>query len=504
MTWIETFVKARSCGTPLVAINTFDPAATVSAISEIESDAILVQWDIQRGFSGLNKKGEQAVHHVQPPDFPANDPSMALNLALKFEPNSVLFFHNADALLTPDLQGLTAVQGFWNLRDPFKSDDRCAVLLCADVLLPGRLEGDILVIEEALPTPEVLAQVLNQCLSDARAAKEDYPLPDEEAFSRAIDALRGLSVYPAEQAVSMSLTNSGLCVNSLWNRKREKIKQTAGLAVFDGDENYSSIGGCEQVKKFLQKLLHGPDSPRVIVFIDEIEKALAGAVGGDTSGVSQEMHGTLLSYMQDKRSLGTLFLGPPGAAKSAIAKATGNEAGLLTIVFDLSSMKGSLVGESNANLKRALKVIDAVSDGKAMFIATCNSIANLSPELRRRFTAGTFFFDLPTKEEREKIWQIYCQKYGVERDETLNDSGWTGAEIERCCEFAWRLSVTVTESAEYIVPVSVSDGQRIEGMRQEASGKYLSASHAGPYRYETEPEITKPAVRVQANRKMQF
>ena len=76
-------------------------------------------------------------------------------------------------------------------------------------------------------------------------------------------------------------------------------------------------------------------------------------------------------------------------------------------------MESSLVGASTDRLRTALKIIDAVSQGRMLFIATCNSIASLPPELRRRFTLGTFFFDLPTEEEREIIWQIYLKKYGV-------------------------------------------------------------------------------------------
>jgi len=53
-------------------------------------------------------------------------------------------------------------------------------------------------------------------------------------------------------------------------------------------------------------------------------------------------------------------------------------------------MKGSLVGESERRLRAALSVVDAVSQGQALFIATCNSIGALPPELRRRFTLGTF------------------------------------------------------------------------------------------------------------------
>src|SRR5207247_11078315 len=133
--------------------------------------------------------------------------------------------------------------------------------------------------------------------------------------------------------------------------------------------------------------------PRVVVFMDEIEKAFAGT-GTDLSGVKTEMTGTILTYMQDRGAEGTIFLGPPGAAKSAVGKATGNTAGVPTIAFDLSAMQNSLVGASGERLRAALQVVDAVSQGRSLWIATCNSITSLPPELRRRFTLGTFFFDL--------------------------------------------------------------------------------------------------------------
>jgi SpoVK/Ycf46/Vps4 family AAA+-type ATPase len=123
------------------------------------------------------------------------------------------------------------------------------------------------------------------------------------------------------------------------------------------------------------------------------------------------MTGTILTYMQDREADGIVLTGPPGAAKSAVAKATGNTAGIPTIAFDLAAMESSMVGASTDRLRTALKIIDAVSQGRMLFIGTCNSIASLPPELRRRFTLGTFFFDLPTAEEREVIWQIYFRLY---------------------------------------------------------------------------------------------
>ena len=86
-----------------------------------------------------------------------------------------------------------------------------------------------------------------------------------------------------------------------------------------------------------------------------------------------------------------------------------------------------------------------------IFIATCNSIASLPPELRRRFTLGTFFFALPSEEERETIWGVYLKNYGVS-GELPNDEGWTGAEIKESCRKAHRLGITLIQAARYIVP----------------------------------------------------
>jgi SpoVK/Ycf46/Vps4 family AAA+-type ATPase len=230
----------------------------------------------------------------------------------------------------------------------------------------------------------------------------------------------------------------------------------------------------------------------VVVFIDEIEKAFAGT-GTDLSCVKTEMTGTILTYMQDREADGAVFIGPPGAAKSAAAKATGGTAGIPTIAFDLPAMESSLVGASTERLRTALQIIDAVSQGRMLFIATCDSIASLPPELRRPFTLGTFFFDLPSDEERETIWGIYLKKYGVS-GQLPNDEGWTGAEIKECCRKAHRLGITLLQAARYIVPVSRSAAEQIKALRQMASGKFISTSTLGVYQYQENPPASRRRV----------
>ncbi|MBV9085243.1 MAG: hypothetical protein JOZ62_21410, partial [Acidobacteriaceae bacterium] len=116
-------------------------------------------------------------------------------------------------------------------------------------------------------------------------------------------------------------------------------------------------------------------------------------------------------------------------------------------------------------------------------LATCNAIATLPPELRRRFTLGTYFFDLPTAEDREQIWKIYESRYAVS-GERPNDEGWTGAEIKECCRKAYRLRMSLAEAASYTVPVSRSAAEQIKSLRQSASGKFLSASAPGIYHWD--------------------
>lgn len=305
----------------------------------------------------------------------------------------------------------------------------------------------------------------------------------DEQRTRCADALIGLSGFAAEQALGLSVKKSGIDLLSLWMRKRQQVSETEGLGFYGGSERFTDIGGVQQAKELFGKVLAGKRKPGCIVFIDEIEKALAGAtVGtGDTSGASQSILAYLLTYMQDNNATGSIFIGPPGAAKSAMAKAIGNEGGVPTIILDLGGIKGSLVGETERKMREALAVVTAVSDGRPMFIATCNSIAQLPPELRRRFTLGTLFFDLPTADERALIWPIYLKKYDLPKQKLPEAEKWTGAEIKQCCDLADRLGCTLIEAAKFVVPVAVAAREVIERLQSEASGRYLNAGASGLY-----------------------
>lgn len=486
------FKAARLVSTPLIAIATSDQAATIEQLSDrVLTDANpIVKWDVCNGLKPVNKLGQKALIDAKLTDPGATEmPHQALIGAQTLPPNTTVFMINAHLFLRDP----NVIQGVWNLRDQFKVNRRTLALLGPSFRLTPELESDVILLDEPLPTRDELVEIVKRMYAEAQLTE-----PAEQILNKAADALTGLAAFTAEQVTAMSLSKNGVDIGALWERKRKAVEQTPGLSVNRSGEKFDDVGGCVNVKTFLQRVIKGKRAPQAIVFIDEIEKALGGT-GTDTSGVSQDQLGQLLSYMQDHGANGMIFIGPPGSAKSMLAKCAGNEAEIPTITFDLGGMKGSLVGESEERIRGALKVVTSVSQDKALFIATCNSIAALPPELRRRFKRGTFFFDLPTRAERDEIWGKHIAKLELDAtDARPDDNEWTGAEISQCCDMSWDMGMTLVEAADFVVPVARSAGDAITRLREMASGRFISASHKGVYEYQakdTDDSTPPPVVR---------
>lgn len=499
---LQQFRTAVAVGTPCVAIRCFDPESTIAEIQKLlngDSGTAIIQWDVVRGWKARNEEGKQAIasaltavgQEIEVTQSPVEQADIALNLPQ----NTFLFLINAHRYLTSDYPNAASfVQAICNLRDPFKSSQRTCILLGPDFTLPAELQQDVLVLDQPLPSLDELRQVVTSLVNEREKVAKKKLEVDKDSIEKAVEAGQGLAAFPYEQTVAMSLVKGKLDHDVIWERKCQIISDTPGLSIYNGKEGFDSIGGCTQAKEFLLSVLHGKESPNVCVFIDEFEKAMAGATSdwvGD-SGVSKDILGTTLKFMEDTESEGVILVGVRGAAKSAIAKAMGREGGIPTIALDLGATQGGVVGESQARIRQAYKIINAVGAGRVYFVATCNKDTSFPPELERRFTAGKFFFDIPdagsgyeSREERDLIWPIHLSKYDIDKSQLLgvNDRGWTGAEIRNCARMAYRQSITLQQAAKYIIPVEQSNPADLESLRRRADGKYLSANYPGVYRY---------------------
>lgn len=475
---IDLFRAARRVSTPLVAISTADQFALArrmfQSIGNGDDPVPKITWDIMRGLQHVNEAGATLLSQTQGVELSRNPASM-LEMISKFPAASLIVMYNAHRFID-DVQ---VAQGILNLRDSYCENRRTLVMVGPSFQLPAELQ-DVVLLDEALPSDEQLNGILQ------KLAKDTYPDNTPEIDSEWVDAVRGLSAFASEQVFAMSMNKEGIDRDDLWERKQAAVNQTRGLKFTRGGPTFEMLGGLESFKTFVGKLFNGPEKPGCIVFMDEVEKALAGATGqvSDSSGVSQDFLGTLLSWMEDNKHDGMIAVGMPGTGKTAGGMSIGATFGQPTITLDAGGMKGSLVGESERAIREALKVIDSIAGHEGAFVfATCNREASLPPEFKRRFRAGTWFFDLPTQRERQSIWNIHLSQNALKINlhDIPPDDDWTGAEIRNCCELARRLNCSLDDAAQYVIPVAHSNKEGVEQLRRSARN-WLSASYPGAYR----------------------
>ena len=471
--------RVRRVGTPLVAIITADQPNTVAQIRENfngKSGALLT-WDVIRGYSPLNELGTDAKVALE-----ATHDAMALTnfteamiAALDLPSKTCVLVQNGHAFLSET----NPIQALLNLRDFFKSTERTIVLLGPDFKMPAELAQDILVLTEELPSPQEIRATLDKLCSDNALDCDD------DTRAHGTDALRGLANFSVEQAAALSVQpDKSVSVANMWQRKRAMLPK--GLTLEEPLKD--SIGGVEQWLKFSDALFTGPNPPRGIFLFDEIEKSLAGAMG-DTSGTSQDQHQELLTEIEDRQYVGSLFLGPPGGGKTFAARVTAARRGIPFFRVDLGSAKGSLVGESEQKIRAIMRAIYAiVGHGGAYFIATCNKLDALSPEIRRRLSSyGLWFFDMANAQERAEIGIIQAKRYPSipSKDAAqffASQDGWSGANIRDCCRLAHALNMKLGEAAAFVIPAGQQDPEGLQRLRAIAHNRFLSASTPGVYR----------------------
>jgi hypothetical protein len=431
-------------------------------------------WDLAHGIRLPGNPGTPAEQG-------SNDPLAALRaLPALSEPTgtALLLLHNYHRCLNnPEMIQSTFAQLIAG-----KHQRTFLVVLAPVVQIPTELEKLFVVVEHELPDREQLQAIARELTSDSPG-----DLPQGAHLERILEAAAGLTRYEAEGAFALSLTrHDTLRPDAIWELKAQTLKKNNLLTLHRGPESFAGLKGLDQLKDFCSRALNSRRRDACV------------------------------------RPRGVLTLSPPGCGKSAFAKALGNEVGRPTLVLDLGSLMGSFVGQTEANLRQALRVADAMSPAilfvdeleKALagvgslgdsgvstrmfgtlltwlsdhttdvfFVGTCNDVSKLPPEFTRaeRFD-GVFFLDLPTGGEKDAIWELYRQQFEIPESQARpDDTDWTGAEIRSCCRLAALLDIRLIQSAHNIVPVAVTAAQSVEKLRAWASGRCLSASSPGVY-----------------------
>ena len=275
-----------------------------------------------------------------------------------------------------------------------------------------------------------------------------------------------------------------LDVDQLKDGQRERIDATPGLSMLPlVDSGFDSLVGFERLKHLCSVVFEGRKPPGAVVWLDEIEKQLGGS-RSDTSGVSQDQLGSILGWMESNAADGVILVGHSGTAKSHFARALTAEFQVDGVRLDLGAAKGSLVGQSENRIRDALDAIEGLSP-RTFWVATSNWLESVPQELRRRFRLGTWFVDMPTREELRQLWAMHCELHGLSAMDVpgaLMKRNLTGAEVRTICDLAWRGGISFSEAAEFVSPIAEGlGGEEVTKLRSLAINTYLDVSTGKKY-----------------------
>ncbi|PHI03993.1 SUMF1/EgtB/PvdO family nonheme iron enzyme [Fusobacterium polymorphum] len=282
-------------------------------------------------------------------------------------------------------------------------------------------------------------------------SKDNNIKVDEKDIGEVAISLKGLTKLEIDHVLNMIIeSKNNISISGrdiIIKEKGQIIKKSSILEIIDFKEKIEDIGGLEGLKEWLKS------KAQVFRRLDEAKK-----FGVDTPK-------------------GVLLVGMPGCGKSLAAKASARLFNVPLLRLDIGRLLGKYVGESEHNMRVALKTAESISpcilwideiekafaginqDGgasditKRLFgqfltwlqekentvfvVATANDITTFPPEfLRKGRFDEVFFIDFPNEEEREKIFEIHLEKRGKLTDNIdINKlakatEGYCGADIE--------------------------------------------------------------------------
>jgi len=504
-------LRARN---PLIWVVTREEARAESYLFEAAAAAgyVALTWDIAQGAAPMGGRGL---------DNGTNDPGamfdFVLGRAKGKQPLSgkELALTERNVWIMRDLpiwlQGMPGAVPMRQLRNLARvlptiprQSAQAIIVLSPSADIPAELSGHATVIEWPLPDREEIAALLDAAIDSLPDEMKESAAPNGRRDS-AIDAAVGLSAEEAQACFSRSLVQlRRIDPATIASEKRRIIARERVLEWFDPlPGGLDAVGGLENLKAWL------------------VSRGGAYTPAARAYGLPAPK--------------GALLVGVPGCGKSLTAKAIATAWGVPLLRLDLGALKSKFVGESEGNLRRAFKVIEAIGrcvlwideiekalqgatsgaadggvssdalgavlswmqdrSGEAFVIATANDVASLPPELMRkgRFD-DVWFIDLPTLAERDAILAAALKTYGREKKAiairvvTAACEGFTGSEVAELVPDALFAAFSdgareinaddLLESARNVTPLAKTAAEKIGKLREWAVGRARPATRS--------------------------
>lgn len=378
---------------------------------------------------------------------------------------------------------------------------RTLVLLAHELVLPDDLARHAARMQLAIPDADGVKRLVRAELDlYAHHHAGQRVRGDQDAFNLLVQHVGGLPEEDVRRLVRLAIRDDGLIsrddLHRVLRMKRELLNHTA-LELEPAAGSFDDIGGMQALKRWLT--LRRP------VFMNE-----AGAPRLDTPK-------------------GVLLLGVQGAGKSLAAKTIAGAWGVPLLRLDFAALYNKFHGESERNLRQALRAADAMApailwldeiekgladggdgdggvgrrllgslltwmserDTRVFLVATSNDISRLPPELLRKGRFDELFFvDLPEASARADILRIHLRRRGLDAArfdiEALAElgAGFSGAELEQAIvamlydAHARQLapdSAVLAGEMRRTRPLSVLMAENVEQLRTWAAARAVSA-----------------------------
>lgn len=453
-------------------------------------------WDLASGLREAQYDAEKGVSFSDVEDYAVeSDPILDLldyidqKIANKPAVFILLDFHPYLSGQRQDLQVLRKIK---NLCFCLKRSFKRMVLLSQDAKLPSDLEGLVQEVSYDLPNYNQIKNCFETAFLDFQNKGYEVNISD---WDKLVRSSQGLTLEEVRDCVRVSIIANGRIDSeglseSLSDKKIHKLQK---LNVDFSVAPDVQIGGLSNFKEWLK--------------------------------IRTKLFTAQSSNLNLPTPKGVLLVGVPGTGKSLAAKTIGSIWNCPILRLDMGSVYGSLVGESESNMRKILETAEAIAPcvlhidelekalsgvggastdsgvsqrvfgtfltwmqdktAPVFVVATANDISKLPPELSRkgRFDE-VFFVDLPTETERQEILQNHINKRieffsEVDVDRVAESTeGYSGSELADIIESAViagfaedRLSTTedILSEVDQVVPLSQRDSERIKALRNWAN-----------------------------------
>jgi AAA+ superfamily predicted ATPase len=404
--------------------------------------------------------------------------------------------------LHPFLSNPVHVRLLKELAANYEKLGRTSVIIGHRTELPGEVERLSVKFTLSLPDGDAIRRIVKSEVQAYERASGGPAVGEREAFESMLQHLAGMTEVDIRRLVRQAVQDDGKIsaadLPRLIRGKHALLSRDSVLAFEMETAKFGDVAGLENLKSWLERRRH----------------AFTG--DGDAAGLDLPK--------------GIMLLGVQGCGKSLAAKAVAGAWGVPLMRLDFGALYNKFQGETERNLREALKAADAMSpcvlwideiekglassdassdggvsrrvlgtlltwmaerDSRVFIVATSNDIEQLPPELVRKGRLDEIFFvDLPRESIRSRILAIHLGKRGVSGDgidlaKLANvTEGFSGAELEMAVvsalyEARARKEALGTEhlvaEIERTKPLSIVMFEKIARLRIWAQGRTVMA-----------------------------